>query len=359
MSFRIGIIGCGAIGNVHADTAHASGLEVAGTWDLIPDRVSSIAERFPGCTAHASVDALLASDIDAVAVAVSNRCHRECAIAALQAGKHVLLEKPMATTVAECDEIIAAHAASDRVLQLGLVCRGAPVSLAVKRYIDAGRFGRIYHAKCAFYRRRGIPGLGGWFTTKAESGGGPLIDLGVHVLDLAMYLTGSDRPTRASGHAVACFGSPIADYKFTSMWSGPPKLEGVFDVEDGAVALVRFADGMTHELNVTWAANLPEGTHPNGITLLGEKAGCHFDVFGDRLDIATEDEGMIADITPYYADDRNNKNVAWMNQYRQFIEAVEEGTTPHADGAAGRRVQSVIDAIYRSSEAGCEVEVEA
>ena len=117
MSFRIGIIGCGAIGNVHADTAKASGLEVAGTWDLIPDRVSTVADRFDSCAAHASIDSLLASDIDAVAVAVSNRSHRECAVAALEAGKHVLLEKPMAPSVADCDEIIAAHAASDRVLQ--------------------------------------------------------------------------------------------------------------------------------------------------------------------------------------------------------------------------------------------------
>ena len=357
MSFRIGIIGCGAIGNVHADTAHASGLEVAGTWDLIPDRVSTVAERFAGCATHASIDSLLASDIDAVAVAVSNRSHHECAIAALKAGKHVLLEKPMATSIENCDEIIAAHAASDRVLQMGFVCREAPVSQVVKRYIDAGRFGRIYHTKCAFYRRRGIPGLGGWFTTKAESGGGPLLDLGVHVLDLAMYLTGSDQPVKASGHAVSCFGAPIPDYKFTSMWSGPPKLDGVFDVEDGAVALVRFADGMTLELNVTWAANLPEGTHPNGMTLLGEKAGCHFDVFGDDLNIATEDQGMIADIKPYYADDRNNKHVAWMNQYQQFIDSVVNGVPPHADGASGRRVQSIIDAIYRSSEAGAEVDV--
>ena len=85
MSFRIGIIGCGAIGNVHADTAKASGLEVAGTWDLIPDRVSTLADRFDGCAKHASIDSLLASDIDAVAVAVSNRCHRECAVAALKA----------------------------------------------------------------------------------------------------------------------------------------------------------------------------------------------------------------------------------------------------------------------------------
>ena len=357
MTFRMGIIGCGAIGNVHAETARRAGLTVAGNWDLLPDRVSGMASKYEGCVGHASVEDLLASDVDAVAVAVSNRCHVECAVAALEAGKHVLLEKPMAMNVAQCDEIIAAAERSGKILQLGFVCRGAPASLAVKDFIDAGRFGEIYHAKCSFYRRRGIPGLGGWFTTKAESGGGPLIDLGVHVLDLVMYLTGSHDPVRASGQVVSKFGSPIKDYVFTDMWSGPPKLDGIFDVEDGVTAFIRFGNGMTLELNATWAANLPEGVHANGVTLLGEKAGCFFEVFGDDVTIATEEEGRIVDLNPHFVGGDNKKDDAWDRQYAQFIDAVENGVTPHADGASGRRVQSIIEAIYESSEAQREVEL--
>jgi predicted dehydrogenase len=357
MSFKIGIVGCGSIGNVHARNAAAAGLEVAGTWDVLTDRSGTLAELHDGCTSHASLDDLLASDIDAVAVAVPNNVHKECAVASLEAGKHVLLEKPMAMSVAECDEIIAARDRAGRILQMGFVCRGLPTAFAAKQFLDAGRFGEIYHVKCSMYRRRGIPGLGGWFTTKALSGGGPLIDLGVHALDLAMHLTGNHEPVRASGQVVSKFGSPIEDYRYTNMWSGPPKLDGVFDVEDGAVGLVRFENGMTLEVNVTWAANLPEDVLPSGVTILGTKAGCFFELFGKKVQIATEEEGLITDVSPHF-ETGDSHDVAWGRQYRQFIAAVQDGVPPHATAEDGRCVQALIDSIYASSEAGREVEVD-
>ena len=357
MSFRIGIIGCGAIGNVHARNATAAGLEVAGAWDVHPERAKELASLHEGCAAHASLAELLASDVEAVAVAVPNDCHRDCAVAALEAGKHVLLEKPMAMSSAECDEVIAAHKHSGTVLQLGFVCRGLPAAQAAKTFIDAGRFGEIYHVKCSIYRTRGIPGLGGWFTTKARSGGGPLIDLGVHVLDLAMYLTNNHEPVRASGHVVSNFGDPIEAYRYTSMWAGPPQLDGIFDVEDGAVALVRFANGMTLELNVTWAVNLPDEVLPSGIAILGRDGGCFFELFGKEVRIATEEKGELADLrTKFTCEDVEVE--AWARQYAQFIAAVEDGVAPHADAASGRCVQALIEAIYRSSDACAEVTID-
>lgn len=356
MSFRIGIIGCGAIGNVHAKSATAAGLEVAGAWDVQPERAKELASLYKGCAAHESLDELLATDVEAVAVAVPNDSHRECAVEALRAGKHVLLEKPMALTAAECDEVIAAHKESGKVLQLGFVCRGLPAAQATKNFIDAGRFGEIYHVKCSIYRTRGIPGLGGWFTTKARSGGGPLIDLGVHVLDLVMYLTNNHEPVRASGHVVSNFGTPIDAYRYTSMWAGPPQLDGVFDVEDGAVALIRFENGMTLELNVTWAANIPEDALPSGISILGEDAGCFFELFGKDVRIHTEEDGMLVELSPQFSCEDPERD-AWATQYAQFIAAVRDGVGPHADGAAGRRVQALIEAIYASSEACAEVPV--
>jgi len=356
MPFKLGIIGCGSIGNVHARNAAKAGIEIAGTWDVKVDRGKTLSDLHEGCVTHPSIDALLASDVDAVAVAVPNNVHKECAIAAFDAGKHVLLEKPMALSVAECDEIIEARDRSGKVLQLGFVCRGLPTAHAAKTFIDAGRFGEIYHVKCSLYRRRGIPGLGGWFTTKSLSGGGPLIDIGVHVLDLAMHLTGSRDPERASGQVVSKFGTPIADYRYTNMWSGPPKLEGVFDVEDGAVALVRFGGGMTLELNVTWAANVPEGILPNGMTVMGSKAGCYFELFGDSVKIATEEEGQIVDVSPHFVTTEAHDD-AWARQYAQFIGAVRDGVAPHATGEDGRCVQALIEAIYASSDAGREVDV--
>lgn len=268
----------------------------------------------------------------------------------------MLLEKPMSIDVAGCDEILkAAHSAKGK-LQIGFVCRGTPAALAVQRFVQGGRLGKIHHIKASMYRRRGIPGLGGWFTTKKHSGGGPLIDLGVHVLDLALHLCGHPKVQRVSGVAWSKFGSPIADYKYTWMWAGPPKLDGSFDVEDGAMALIRCAGDLTIELNVTWATNMPEGSIKDGIAIWGDKGGAHFEVLGKEATIATEEEGMIVDIKPLiHAPDPMEQ--AWDEQYRLFSKVVTENQQPTATGAHGRALAQAIAAIYQSSKENREVEL--
>ena len=114
---------------------------------------------------------------------------------------------------------------------------------------------------------------------------------------------------------------------------------------------------MTLELNVTWAANVPEGVLPNGMTVLGTKAGCYFELFGDKVQIATEEEGMIADVSPHFVTTDSHDD-AWARQYAQFIAAVRDGVAPHATGEDGRCVQSLIEAIYASSDAGHEVAID-
>jgi predicted dehydrogenase len=357
MPFGIGIVGCGGIGAVHAEAARRNGLAVAGAWDIVPDRAKALVGVHGG-QAAASLEALLRRpDVQAVAVSVPNDMHRECAVAALDAGKHVLLEKPMAMSAAECDRINEAAARAARVLQIGFVCRGSPASATVRHFIDAGRFGRIHHIKASLYRRRGIPGLGGWFTTKARSGGGPLIDLGVHVLDLSLHLAGYPRPLRASGATWSLFGHPIGTYRYTSMWAGPPNPSGTFDVEDAAHALVRCEGGLTIELNVTWAANMPGNSLRDGIAVWGDRAGAWFDVMGSDVTIATEEEGRLVDVKPLFNADKP-MDQAWDAQYAQFIAAVRDGVPPHASGAQGRILQATIDAIYASADAGREVDVQ-
>ena len=353
----IGIVGCGGIGAVHAETARRNGLAIAGAWDIAPERARALVSSHGGTAAESLAALLKLPAVDAVVVAVPNDLHKDCAIAALGAGKHVLLEKPMGMSAAECDLINAAAARSGKVLQIGFVSRGAPASLAVKHFIDAGRFGRIHHIKASLYRRRGIPGLGGWFTTKARSGGGPLIDLGVHVLDLSLHLAGYPKPVRASGATWSLFGHPIRDYRFTSMWAGPPKMTGTFDVEDAAHALVRCEGGLTIELNVTWAANMPANSLRDGIAVWGDRAGAWFDVFGSEVTIATEEEGRLVDVRPLFNADKP-MDQAWDAQYAQFVGAVRDGIPPHASGAQGRTLQATIDAIYASADAGREVDIQ-
>jgi predicted dehydrogenase len=352
----LGVIGAGAIGTVHAESALRNGVRLVAVWDVQGARADVLASNRGGASARTLDDLLAMPEVDAVAVAVPNASHAECAIRALEAGKHVLLEKPMAMSVAECDRILAAAERSGTTLQLGFVCRGTPASQAAKRFVDAGRLGRIYHAKCSIYRRRGIPGLGGWFTNRAQSGGGPLIDLGVHVIDLVRYLTGKPQATRVSGACYANFGHPISAYRYVEMWAGPPRADGLFDVEDHATALIRCEGGLTIEVNVTWAMNQPDGALKDGIFLFGDRGGLAFQVFGSDVTLATEEEGRIVDVKPIL-EPGDALARAWDAQYQQFIMAIRRGVRPHATGADGRAIQAIVEAIERSSAEAREVSI--
>jgi predicted dehydrogenase len=355
MSIRIGIIGAGTIAEHHATVARRCGLSVAGFADIVPERARRLAAKFEGADGVGDAAELLARPgVDAAIIAVPNAAHKACAIQALQAGKDVFLEKPMALNTEECDQIMAAMEASRRLLQVGFVCRHAPTTAAARAFIEAGRLGRIYQAKAIQYRRRGIPGLGRWFTTRSLSGGGALIDLGVHLIDLVLHLTGHPRARAVSAACTSTFGSPIERYRYTSMWAGPPDPRGTFDVEDGVCGHVRFEGGLLLEVNITWAANLPEGVMKNGIVLLGDRGGLYFDVWGREVVLATEEQDRLVDVQPQLPEG-DAWMAAWESQCRSFAEAVERRAAPAATAAHGRAVQAIIDAMYRSSSEGREV----
>ena len=358
MSIGLGIIGTGAIGNVHADAARRNGVRIAGAWDVLPERALECCQRVGGKGTGDLAELLAMKDVTAVAIAVPNDRHAECAIAALAAGKHVLLEKPMAITVAQCDSVLAAQQRAGTVLQVGFVCRGAPTANAARGMVSEGRLGEVYHLKVALYRRRGIPGLGGWFTQQRHSGGGSLIDLGVHMIDLGLSLVGNPRVERASGQAWSRFGSPIRDYVFEEMWAGPPRLDGVFDVDDGVTALLRLAKGVTMEVNITWAANIVPGSLSDGVRLWGDRGGVAFEVFGKEVRFAGTAAGKLHDetIAVTTADPMTDM---WDEQYRLFQRSIAAGRALERSGLEGRTVQCILGAIYESSRLGREVEVPA
>ncbi len=353
MTLKLGIIGAGGIGQVHLQAAADNSETVSVTWiaDVNAESSEKAAKKF-NIPNHAGdpQELIDSSDVDAVIVAVPNKFHAPLAKAVLAAGKDVLIEKPMAMNTAQCQEVI--DLAQDRILQIGLVHRYSSVATTAKQFIEAGRLGDIYHAKTNIYRRRGIPGLGGWFTTKDVSGGGPLIDLGVHIMDLAMFLMGDLKPVRVSGKVYANFTKDMKNYLYENMWAGPPRLDGTCDVEDSAHALIRFEHGVTMEVNATWAGNFPEGSLPNIIGVFGNKGGATFQIGGDRVQIATEEDGHNVDIEPLL-----RKTNPFTEQMRVFAHNVKTRTQPHANGEAGKRVQSLIDAIYQSSELDREVEL--
>ena len=353
MSFKLGIIGAGAIGAVHAGAAKANGIEVVSVTDVNEEAAKSFAKR-EGLSSYTSKlgEMLQNKDITAVVVAVPNKFHAPSAIAALEAGKDVLLEKPMALNAAECRQVIAAAEKNNRILQIGFVNRYSTVGINGRQLADQGVLGNVYHAKANIYRRRGVPGLGGWFTTKSLSGGGPLIDLGVHIIDLAMYILNFPKPVRCAGKVYATFGKRMKNYVYEGMWAGPPKFDGICDVEDSAHAFVRLDGGASLEVNATWAGNFVEGTLPSVMAFLGDKGGMTFQLGGNEIKIATEQNNQNVDIVPKLRDS-NAFNV----QSTTFRDNCLGRLQPHASGKCGLIVQSILDAIYLSSEQDREVEI--
>jgi predicted dehydrogenase len=348
---RIGIVGLGGIGTVHANAFKALGpsVEVTAISDIDPAKLAALGEKFPAATRCQDYRELVKGDLDGVVVAVGNAFHKDVAVAALRAGKATLVEKPMAMNSREADAIQGASLKSGAVLQIGMVRRQMPAVRVVKEYVDSGFFGEIYHIRAVLIRRRGIPGLGGWFTTRADSGGGPMIDVGVHLFDQAMWMSGLWNPTRVSASTYAKFGPRMGDYRYVGMWAGPPKLDGKFDVEDYSTGFVRFGSNATMSFEIAWAANVEDQSY---IELLGDKAGTRI-TDGKSVTLFTEHEKRPADISPQFDANAN----LFECQARSFVAAIRGEQPPAATGAEGVTLMKLIDAIYASSERGVEIRI--
>ena len=348
---KLGIVGMGTIGTVHAAAHQAVGrADVQAICDINGETLAKTGDRFGVKNRFERYQELLESDVEAVMVCVGNTLHREMAVAALEAGKHVFLEKPMAMNAKEAADIVAAARTADTILQIGMVRRCAPEVRIARQWAEEGLFGQVYHMRTVMVRRRGIPGLGGWFTTMAESGGGPMIDLGVHWFDAAMHVSGLWKPTSVSAKTYAKFGPKMDQYKYVSMWAGPPKLDGVFDVEDYSTGFVRFGRQATLSLEIAWAANT-EGE--SFIEILGDQGGVRIGG-GSGLQLFTEHAGRLADIAPKYDDGQNS----FETQAETFVAACRRESPPNATGAEGLTVMKLIDAIYASSQADAEVPID-
>ena len=347
---KIGIIGCGAIGSVHADAyAKVADAEVVALSDFRQDTLKEKAARHGVAKTYEDYHQLLADPgIDAVSICVPNHMHAPIAIDAFEAGKHVFLEKPMTLNAGLGRDILAARDASGKKLQMGMVWRQTPEAVVVKEAVEQGRLGEIYQIRVKLIRRRGIPGLGGWFTTKAKSGGGGLIDIAVHFLDLSMWLADNWEPTRVSAKTYSKFGSPMKDYHYISMWAGPPKYDGVFDVDDYAAGFIRFGKKTTLSFEVAWACN---AENESWIELLGTRGGIK--VGTENTVLRTEVDNRIADIQLNY--DRNNDPFAL--EMEKFIAAVQGKGKVAATGEEGLIAMKLLDAIYKSSELDQEVKV--
>jgi predicted dehydrogenase len=350
MPSTVGFIGAGNIGRYHMQNARTAGLNLAMVCDVNLQAAEAAKKEFGVAAACGDFRELLRNkDIEGVIIGTPNKFHAEQAIAALEAGKNVFLEKPMAMNVAEADAIVAARNKSGKIVQMGMVNRFKGSVQALKHFVDAGRCGNVYSAQTFWYRRRGIPGFGGWFTTKSMSGGGALIDIGVHMLDLALYLMGFPKPVAVSGMTYNMW-QELGRYTYTSMW-GAPTPGGKKDVDDYAVAIVRFDNGQTLNVNVSWALNVGFMQPEQGLRLMGDKGGVALEGL-DSPHVYTEEAGHIVDMRPYFT------NVdPGLEEMKHFAACLKGEAKPMPTAEQGRTVQSILDAIYRSSAEKREVPV--
>ena len=192
-SLRVGVVGLGYAGDQHLKNfARMPNVEAVALAGLEEERLRELGGLYGVQNLYRSWEDLVArDDLDVVSIGAPNHLHAPIAIAALKGGKHVLCEKPLARTGAEAEGIVRAAREADRAVHIAFTQRERGDVQALKRHVEEGNLGRIYHAKATWMRRNGIPGMGGWFTSKEMAGGGPLIDLGVHMVDMALFLMGN------------------------------------------------------------------------------------------------------------------------------------------------------------------------
>lgn len=278
---RFAIIGAGAISEHAAnDLQRIPGVSMPLVADPSPERAATLAAKVGGQVA-ASTEAAFADDrIDAVYIAVPNKFHAPLAEAALKAGKHVILDKPFALNAGEAERVVAAATASGKVFALGMNQRFAEPARRLKALVDSGRLGEVYHAKAFWQRRWGIPKLGTWFGQKAVAGGGGLLDIGVHMLDLGLHTISDFDHEAVLGATYTRFGNRGLG---EGGWGkSDVAKDAVFDVDDFASAFVRLKSGRSLTLDATWAA-MQETSDRSGIQLFGSEGGAIMENWQVRL----------------------------------------------------------------------------
>ncbi len=350
---KIGIIGAGGI----MQKAHVPGyqkmdnVEFVGVCDIIEERAQTVADKLGAkfvCTDYREI--LNLEDIDAVDICTPNYLHSVIAVEALQKGLHVFCEKPDAVSVEEAQKMKDAAEKSGKVLMVMRNNRYRGMSSFLKQYIADGKMGDIYAARCGWQRRRGIPGKGGWFTTKAQSGGGPLIDLGVHFIDLAIWLMGNPRPVAVSGCAYEKFAkSDVIDSVHSKF--GTVKEGGTFDVEDLAMGFIRFDNGACMQIEFSWASNIEK--EKLFVEFRGTKSGAEWTSIDDKLKIFTEEYGSTVDIFP------NIKEGVQIHEanLRHFADVVLNGAEPMFVPQQGLDMIKILEGFYKSAELGKEIEL--
>lgn len=337
---NIGVIGAGGIAqDVHIPNylKYHDHVRINSICDVNEQKAQEAAHAFSINAVYTSYAEMVEKeDLDAVSVCIPNKFHADAAITALQAGCHVLCEKPPAMSVKEAEEMKQAAEQADKILTFGFHLRHAIETEVLKRFIDAGELGDIYAAKVHWFRRRGIPGWG-VFTNKDLQGGGPLIDIGVHMLDTALYLMGYPEPESVFGATYQKLGTqPGVGLMGDWDWRH-------FSIEDMARGMIKFKNGASILLDSAFAVNIKEEESIRG-QLMGDKGGA--DLF--PLGIFQEKYGALVDVSPVSLPERNEHET----EISRFIDSCVSGMSPLSTPSEGVMIQKIIQGLYESAQTG-------
>lgn len=347
---KIGVIGTGGISRCHGHGYKALGdrVKIVACCDLDINKAKEFAEEFDVENYYDNCyDMLKNNELDCVSVCTWNSAHAECTIAALNAGCNVICEKPMAMNAAEAMKMREAAEKNGKLLMVGFVRRQGNDAAAAKDLIAKDYLGELYYAKASYLRRCGFPG--GWFGDKARSGGGPLIDLGVHIIDLTRYIIGNPKPVTVFGATFNKIGA--RDNIKTEDWQSQTVVDKpIFTVEDLATAMIRFDNGVVLQVEASFNLNIKKPT--TTIEFFGNKAGLSLDPF----ELHTELNDNLADITIH---GKNNFDFSrdFDRELKNFIDAVEGKAECMATADDGVELMRILDAIYESSETGKSVDI--
>lgn len=349
---KVGVIGAGGISHSHIEAfRQLQDIEIAAISDPNEAKLTFVAEKYGILKRFVNWEDILKEPVDIISICSPNAFHAQQSISALKSGKHVICEKPVAMNVEEVEAIIETAKQTGNKFMAAFSQRFAPHSQFIKKMVDNGQIGEIYYVKASYLRRRGIPGLGTWFTTKKLAGGGPLIDVGVHILDLVIYFMGCPQPELILGVTYNKFKNQAVDGGWPPVWSRVgDKPSGVFDVEDLAAGFIKFKNNTSLFLEASWAGNSETGLK---ISLMGTKAGVQYSSSSTPpLKIFGELNGVVTDTTA----ELPSKNV-YHAEIEHFVNCVRNNTQPITTPEEIVTVIKIIQNIYKSAETGKPVEL--
>ncbi|MGC8976749.1 MAG: Gfo/Idh/MocA family protein [Candidatus Ratteibacteria bacterium] len=345
---KVGIIGAGGISQVAhiPNFKKINGVKVEAVCDINEEKLNFVAEKFNIPKKFTDWEKMIEDEFDAVVICSPNFYHAVQSIKAMENDKHVLCEKPICLTVEEAEKIFKTVEKTKKVFMGAFPRRFLGETIVLKKLVDEGFFGEIYYLKASYLRRRGIPGLGTWFTSKKLAGGGPMMDVGVHMIDMVLYIAGLTEPK-------VVFGATFEKFKDKAVDGGWPPLDtrkgdkptGKMEVEDLASGFVKFKNGEVLFVEASWAGNSEVGLKGS---LFGTKAGAQLP---DPVDpknpvrIYTETNNIVSDVIPEIP-----KMDAYFEEVKYFVDCIRGEKEPITKKEEIISVVKIIEGIYKSAE---------